>query len=243
MRKLLAILPILLYLLCASPARATFSNVQLSAGVCVCSTTSFTVPSTGSGNLLALMVTDSTGSAYYVTSVTSGGTWTVPTGCQQLVSGGFSQSCAYAPSSTSGVTSITLNFTSNASYSWRYWEVHSTLGTIALDPSGGLGVTGFITPGTTSATGVTLTLTGTNDYIMQGIAGYSAAPNAIASPYADFQAGNESNLDGYGDRLNTTSGTAPAWTMASSTDYAGTAMAFAESGGASGHCAACDLSL
>lgn len=98
-------------------------------------TCAYTLGSTTSGNLL-FMQTAALISGYYISSVSGGGTWVVPSGCQihdptTYVS---SMSCAYVLSATGGTTSITITMNgSNSGVGIIVYEIHRSTGTWSLD--------------------------------------------------------------------------------------------------------------
>lgn len=85
---------------------------------------------------------------------------------------------------------------------------------------------------TANPAGIGLTLTGSNDVIVQYV-NYGTNATAISGTYtspADFPGGS-----GVAGSINTSSGTAPTWTATSSTGALG-ALALKETGGAVKHC-------
>jgi hypothetical protein len=112
-----------------------YGNISSTGANQGCSPTcTFTVPSTGTGNLLFLAIADPSG--VNLSSVTGGGTWVVPASCQQLLTQSatnYQLSCGYVLSSTSAATTLNITMASNASIGIGYFEVHRTTGSFALD--------------------------------------------------------------------------------------------------------------
>jgi hypothetical protein len=123
----------------------------------------------------------------------------------------FTSDCGYIlPLSNN--TSVTLAFTrsNTTSGAWRVWyaECVKSSGSISLD-TGSPGVRDQTT-NTTSPLGVSLTLQGSNDCIVQAI---SANTSAISSPYSTNAV--YAATGGVGVALTQSSGTAPTWTTTS----------------------------
>ena len=177
-----------------------------------------TVTALGSGHLLVLQGFTSQGSAIYISSVactsSSCGTWVVPTGAGYQIndaSGGApgALSSAYVLSSSSGATTVTITW-NNASPGGgahaTFWEYSYTPGPCALD------IGGTVPDAVcSSCPGVALSLTGTQDVILQELASDTASPSAITT-YTNFANGS---FTGWADLENTSSGTAPTWTETS----------------------------
>lgn len=176
-----------------TPPSHQYSVVNFTTTGQNCSTCVLTIPSTGAGHLLFIEAGDEFNT--HITSVTGGGTWVVPVGsnsCQIghtiTVSGGSisaAASCAYALSSTPGVTSITVQMSGSAFTDFAIWEISTTGGgTFSFDTQGSHVDTtnGFNIPGQA------LTLTGTNDVIFQLLweNGGSGGPNYYAQPTIPF---------------------------------------------------------
>jgi hypothetical protein len=200
------------------------SNASCSAGT----TCTVTVTSTGAGNLLVgTVLVGNTGLT--ISSVSGGGTWTHCGTCQMFNATAGGTDASYTLSSTSGATSIV--FTLSASNSGGAWvaavlEYSYTAGPISFDAAS----TRNQSTASASQAGVALTLTGSNDVIVQTATEQSSA-SAISAPYTQpalFPSG-----DGVAGAINTASGTAPTWTATSG--QAGLmGIAFKESGGGGG---------
>jgi IPT/TIG domain/Chitobiase/beta-hexosaminidase C-terminal domain len=189
-----------------------------------CSTTaatcSITVAPTGANNLGVVMITLLSATNTWVTSVTDneGGTWTVPGsngsgGCYQYAGTFGTNGCAYNLSLPAGVTTITANWSSVVPEGARmdFREYSFSGGAVALDSFGV--ANGTSSPANTSPntiTGVTPTLTGTNDVIVQAFASGSSAATAV-TVYGDANIGY--SYFGSADLLNTASKTPPTFSM------------------------------
>jgi hypothetical protein len=126
-------------------------------------TCSLAVPATGAGHLLYLQSATLNGT--HITSVSGGGTWVVPSGCQIAIpSTGDTLSCAYVLSSTAGATSVNITMSGSSAVGFAASEIASTSGPFTLDVQGSATNSASYSPG-----GVPLTLTGTNDAIFQAI--------------------------------------------------------------------------
>lgn len=110
-------------------------------------------------------------------------------------------------STTSGGTTVTVTMSASPTIGWDFnvREYSYSGASMSFDS----GNSGSIAACTTACTGPTLTLSGTNDVIMQEIAP-NASCSAVASPFINGQF--TTNGDGYADQLNTASGTGPTWT-------------------------------
>jgi len=193
----------------STPVQSVYSNGLTGA------TFNITVPATGLGNLLFIQLTDTSGSAAYVSAVSGGGTWVVPTAgsstCQFVDNSAGSVGCAYVLSSTSGTTTITITPTITTDYySVEYWEESWTGGgSASLDIAGSVSHNSALT----SIPGVTLSLGG-NDVCFQDIVLNGGTPVlSISSPYntnAVYQ-----GFYGYANAANITTSTSPSWTSTS----------------------------
>ena len=204
----------------------TFTVTQFAVNT-ACTATSqtcdVTVSSTGSGHVLAagtvLNINDGG-----ITAVSGGGTWALcpASGCYQTDNNARTTDLAYCLSSTSGATTITVTRTTTTSATWQaaVWELSFTGSSASLDTFGKRQQS----TATTSPAGVTLTLTGSNDAIIQIIRTGGTTPSAISAPY-NLHAG--SGGAGWAESINTVSGTAPTWTTGSGR-AALSAIAFAE---------------
>jgi len=185
---------------------------------------SFSIPSTGSGNLLYLEA----GSSTKISSVSGGGSWIVPSGCQLTVPGstGGSLSCAYVLSSVAGASSVNVTMAGTGPTAFALWEVASSSGPFSLD---NLGAAQRAGSPVLTVQGVPLTLSGSNDVIFQS-AWISGGTNAISlypgpeNPNGQaifFYSTATSANAGSAALLNTTNGTAPIW-INGGTNSAGT---------------------
>jgi hypothetical protein len=171
---------------------------------------SITIPSTGTGHLLYLEAATITSS--FISSVSGGGTWVVPTGansCRAPLSGGFAISCAYVLSSTAGATSLNITMTGSQSTPMAVWELATTGGSFSFDTQGSATNAASYSP-----FGVALSLSGSNDAIFQSIFVPGGTSTVSLYPYPrnngcgiQFYCGQAANAL----RINTTDGTAPRW--------------------------------
>lgn len=174
-------------------------------GACTTGTTcAITVASTGTGHLLFAIAT---GGNNAIQSVSGGGTWALCT-TSECRSG--KSDIAYCLASTSGATTVTITFTgSNSGAAAAVFEYSFTGSSASYDKGGNNTLSGQA--GSNPATGIALTLTGTSDVIVQSMWGNVVNVTAVSAPYtqpADFNGGI-----GYVGAINTSSGTAPSWTM------------------------------
>lgn len=180
-----------------------------------------TVPSTGSAHAMTLWAFESNGNK--ISSVANGGTWQVPTttGCQPS-SGPVGQlSVAYVLSSSSGTTSISITFAGTVSdvtviYNEVSWSGSSvTFDTCAANNPG--------TNGSTTATGPTLSIAGT-EMASELISLSADIINSAASPW-DTNFVNQNNIGGgLGANagsfvLNNPPNAASSWTLNSAEFY------------------------
>src|SRR5271170_5204812 len=150
------------------------------------STCTLTVTSMCSGHANCvgiLFETDNANNPISTSTVpTGGGTWVVPSGCAHYQSAIVTVvSCAYNLAETATTTSIVVTFTTTTTNPGvAYYEYAYT------GPAPTLDATGFLYQSTsqTPQNGVTLSLTGSNDAIVQ-MCSYSPA-TSVNSPYGDF---------------------------------------------------------
>lgn len=160
-----------------------------------------TVTTTGSGH--AAIVTSPIGSGTLTISSISDGTstYSLP-GCGGTDGTAGSIDSGYTTALASGKTSITVNYSGTASGPVVHFVEVGNSGTIAYDTCANRDQSS----NSTTPAGVTLTLGGTDDFIVQGITSAGTA-SAITNTWAAlFSAGN-----GGAERV-TTSGAAPTWT-------------------------------
>ena len=164
-----------------SGGSSTFTIVQ-QVGVqnCAGSTTcSIKIAATGSNHLLVMTAGSASGTPSFVTGVSGGGTWTVPTGCQISNGDWGSVNCAYALSSTSGATTITLTLSNSNSFHVVFWEYSFTAPSTSLDAIGAAQLSG----NGSHVSGVNLGLSGSNDAILQWS---ECNATAVAPPYGHY---------------------------------------------------------
>ena len=170
-----------------------------------------TIPSTGSGHLLFLQSANLTASSY-ISSVSGGGTWVVPAGCQINLSGVGPLSCAYVLSSSSGATSVTVTMSSSSVNGFVLYEVSRSSGSFVLDAIGTSQRTASFLP-----LGQGLTLSGTDDVIFQGImdggGAWPSSPNRYPYYWSNNAYGNNFLAENASSAMlmDTANGTAPTW--------------------------------
>lgn len=147
---------------------ANYTNLNDTQPSCNPSCT-LTIPQTTVGNLLYLQAADINN--VFISSVSGGGAWVVPSGANtchnEVNSAGTSNaiSCAYILSMTSSVTSLTVTMTGSGAAAFAIMEVHPLNGaTFSLDAEGST-----INPLSFAPPGQALSLTGTDDAIFQTI--------------------------------------------------------------------------
>jgi hypothetical protein len=187
-----------------------------------------TIGATGSGNVLIVATWNV--SANNVLSVNGAGAWTECSHCEQSSFSGTNEDVLYILSSTSGATSITMNLVNpgctagGCHWTTEVLEYSNAGGSASLDNSDG-----FVDGSCTTCAGRALTLTGTNDLIVQSVISNNTI-TAITSPYtnpADFP-NNSTVGGGIAGSINTTDGSAPNWTQSSSDIVGVIALAFSE---------------
>lgn len=223
----------LLIALCflAIPASATIALRHDSHGNCNTHPCSVTITSTTSGDLGVLIYWDGAGSVRTLTSVSDGtSTWVVPAGCG-ISSAGQNTFCAYTLNLAGSKTSLTITNSGAATDgNVEFLEYSFTGSSITYDTSG----TNTSEPGSTTQNGVTLTLNGSTDVIIQAFNGNNVnkVVSAISGSYsnpADFVSGpdNLANYYGVGGWVNTSSASpVPTWTTTGALS-AGVAIAIA----------------
>ena len=167
-----------------TPPAHQYSVANFTAASQNCTTCTLTIPSTGSGHLLFIEAGDE--SFTHITSVSGGGSWVVPTGsnsCQAqlaIASQNNAASCAYALSSTSGTTSITVTMSGGAATNFAVWEVATNTGAFVLDTQASV----INNSNSFYPTGPALTLSGKNDVIFQlaWVVGGSLGPTFYPLP-------------------------------------------------------------
>ena len=195
------------------------SNNLVSNVGCQSTTTtncSITVNSTTAGDAAVMFVNVSTGSAT-APSGCAGSGWqlastTSPTGGTLF---GF-----YCLNLTGGTTVFTSTVTTGDARAASFVEIAPSFNHSGFSFDNFGSVTGSCT---TTCVGAPVTLTGSNDVIVQSFRG--TTPTAISSPYAGFVAGGSGNSTALAYSLNTVSGTAPNWSAASSANQYGVAIA------------------
>jgi hypothetical protein len=218
-------------LLCLTePSWATWSLVQSKftnapgSGTCA-----VTTASTGAGNVLVATAGMTTTGAT-ISSMTNGcaGTWTHCTNCAGSDAATLSSDIYYCLNSASGVTSITVNSATTMTQCSIY-EFSTTNGPALYDTSNNRDHT----PSTSSFPGVSLTLNGSNDVIVQADECSGSISAVSGNGFAENPGFSSIGANGIAFSSNTTSGGAPTWTSGGSTD-AQSALAIKETSTASG---------
>jgi len=224
-RKLLLVASLLL---CASRAGATITGLTpVSSPGCNNSTNScsITIPSSGAGD--AAIIWWRGGGGNNITAVSGGGTWTIAANCASNFAS-RAVNCAYILSMAGGTTTVSVTFpTINTVSGFVYQEFSYTGSSMAVD------VVGTNVSNSTSATtqtGLALTLGGSNDVIVQAI-----VPGLGATSITTYGSFATSSDIASASLVNTTSGTAPTWTLSGSSTATTGAIALKEmSSGGSG---------
>src|SRR5581483_8583218 len=110
-KKLFLFFSLLIVLACSSPCWATWALISATTPKSCAASTScaVTVASTGSGHLMVARAAFASSSSV-ITSASGAGTWVHPTGCHGSDANGGGGDWIYNLSSTSGATSVTLNY-------------------------------------------------------------------------------------------------------------------------------------
>jgi hypothetical protein len=218
---------LVLSLLICGAAQAKFTQVQEASGSAACLSSTLTscavtIAPTGSGHILiAVFELQSAGSS--VSAVSGGGTWVHAPNCAVSASA-LDVDCWYVLNSTPGAAAITAKVTSGSARGVEFYEFSIGAGCSAAFDSSGSSDNSTTTSG---QPGVGLTLTGFNDVIVQGI--YTGtAVSSISGGYTVSAASSATNRLA-ALLLNTASGAAPIWTIASSQPAAVNAIAISES--------------
>jgi hypothetical protein len=219
-------LPILALLCFALPVKATWTLVQHPNAPCASSPCAITVNSTGMGHIgiVGLM---SYKSAVHISSVSGGGNWVHPSGCSAQTSDGTSTDLAYLWNETNGTTLISVTFSGKPGQGQiEYAEYSTTAPSTWFDGCG----TNVINSDGTLPAGPSLTLSGSNDVIVEAAVCGGNNLNAITSPYTnpdDFP-----NSFGFAGAINQSTGAAPTWTCGTYRTAAVSAIAIKEEAGA-----------
>lgn len=224
-----------------SPAWATWTLSQVKD--CTFNTGSscaVTVTSTGAGHLLVAGIIDGN-TANTISSVTSAacsGTWTHAPNSAASGAGDGSSDLFYCTNAAAAQTSITVTTTNAASGGTTIiaviWEASSSLGNIAIDS--GATPSQHTTDATcTSCAGVSLTLSGNNDFI----AGLAPCGGSCTGVTGTGWTNDLTNPGGDGVAHGITSGSqaSPAtWTQTPSATLVCSAAAFQETSGGGSTC-------
>ena len=240
MRALLLILCLLA--LSAPPAAATFTLIQHPAAGCgSTSACTVTTSSVGAGHLLVVMA--SGWDNIYILPYSSiscsptCGTWVHPTAagspgpgtCGVVTSELTYTDCGYVLSSSAGATVVTVNWPRviNA-YFVSVWE-YSYSGTVAVDVMGSVD-NGYYN---VNPAGVPLTLTGSNDVVLQQALTEGTGVSAISAGYGDLTNVSVSfTYAASADLVNVASTAIPVWTSGGGFYTLLGAISFSETAGA-----------
>jgi hypothetical protein len=230
------LIPILGLLLLSCPSWATWTLTQVKDNTaCSGTTCAVTVTSTGSGHLLVAGIASNNSTAATISGVSAAAcvsAWVHCTNCSLAVSGDGNVDFSYCLNSVSGQTSITISSGTSlgAGSNGFIWEASSSLGSIALDSGATPSGTKNNTTSATSQAGVSLTLSGNNDFIA-AIAGCGSTCNGLTGTGWTNDLANP-NGDGAAHGITNGSQTGPTtWTQTSSSTLIAAAIAFQESSG------------
>ena len=179
---------------------------------------SVTVAATGASHLL--IVSAAWPGAFSISSVSGGGSWVCPANAVGADNGSLGSAMCYVLSSTSGATTITVNTSAVPNGGWTIeFREYSPTGTLTFDTAGNVDDS----TNCTSCSGVNLTLSGTNDLIVQ-LVNPTGSVTAVSSGWGgtDFPG---PDYIGIADEIQTSSGAAPTWTT-SNGHASGAALAF-----------------
>ncbi len=221
---------VLAFLLVSLPAFAvwTFNSSRSATAACSGSSCSITVPSTTSGDTGVIMVATDSTTQSTISSISGGGTGTIPTGCAAVDSSAGGVALAFIPALSSGVTSITVNL-NNSPGAWTidFRDYTSSGGSVTQDGSCGASslssCTSCVAP---AATG----LSGTSDVVVSNINPFNSI-TAASSPCGNFVEIAPNN-NGVADHLNTSSGTGCTMTQSSAGTASADTIALKEAAGA-----------
>lgn len=223
-------LVLFLILLCTSPAWATWTllNTNTNNSCSGATTCAITMTSTGSGHLLvAEMQNGTTGTTISSFNTGCNGSWVISSATLLSATGIGSAELAYCTNSTASITSITITIsTTFATGNVTIWEASSSLGNIALDSGGTPANTQSNSSACTTCTGVSLTLSGNNDFFaFVSLSGGTCS--AVSGTGMVLDNNDHGNCEGHG--TGSGSQTVPvSYTQTSGQNF-GNAIAFQES--------------
>lgn len=226
-----------------TPPPHTYSIANYTATSATCGNCTLIIPSTGAGHLLVVQTASQNGTS--ITSVSGGGTWTVPSGTNTCrMSGaikGISSaqaSCAYNLSSSAGTTSVTVTMSGSVATSFDVWEIANSTGApFQLDTQG----SAYLSTTAYYDNGVSLNTTGNNDVVFQTawVEGGSLGPTLYPQPQINFNSqqnvgpGNYIMFNEYSSTVLLDSGSSvpvPVWTNPQHDNVFVTAIAFTAAG-------------
>lgn len=206
----------LLWCALLAPAHATWSLVQhpINTGCGTANTCTLTLTqNTGSGNVLIVLI--GTGGNVTISSITGGaGTFSHCAASAQS-NGTNNVDAQYTASSTSGVGSIAVNISGTVAWDYVALEEYSSTTTFAFDNCAGTTYTGVTNP-----VGPTITISGSNDVLVNSNVISSSSTN-VSAPFTNpavFAAA--ANGDCIGGAINQSAGTGMTCTAASSNGVA-----------------------
>lgn len=179
-------------------------------------TCSGTITAIGAGHAL-IFLSQALATGIVMSSINTGGTL-VACGGGALNTGGningtiaTSFQCGWVLSTTSSTTTMTVTYgATTTGAAWTMYEYACSGGTVSHDDDKAIANSIDTTP----FNGATLTITGTNDFILVGGDGNNTDPTSITG-YGDFLGGGLGL--GTGDLLNTTNGTAASFVAPANT--------------------------
>jgi hypothetical protein len=224
-------------LLGTSRAEASFSLVQDTVTSCPASSANctLTVTATGANHTGVIFGINNGTINTFLSTITQSGTCNVPWVLPVLSqwSGGSTTgagSIAYCLSLAGGATSIPITWTT-ASPGFSgvpFLEYASTAAAVILDPGAVPVSTVASAFAQNSQLGVALTISGTNDLIIQGTLFNGVVVTSITTPYGNSLSFLGSGIAAVADSENTTNGSAPTWGASGSGAQRGNAIAFTE---------------
>lgn len=176
----------------------TFKDVNGSNFSCSSSPCTITYRST-SGNLLVITF-GNLAAGNFITALTGGGAWTIPSGC--LVTASVSMSCAYTISNT-GATSFSLSYGTGTGTGTLFEWSYTGTGSVVIDGTPATASNAI----STTQTMISPSITGTNDLVVQGI--QINAGKSISSFSGGYAVDEQGGTRGQVHLTNATNTTAP----------------------------------
>jgi hypothetical protein len=175
------------------------------------------------------------GTTNTLSAATTDGTWTVATSSlatDTTINAGARTECEYNLNATGGVTTITCKISISNTFDCEFFEFTGTGSSFTFDTANSIDDS----TACTTCTGVALTLTTSNNYILAQSAVTAATVTALSQSYNI--AANATSGNGSAYKMNVSAaGTTPNWTNNASGRLAGGAIALYEvTGGATPVC-------